>query len=56
MVSPEMRPEHWEPRYLDMSFTNVMAFSPTDTMPLSRQVRVGATRHHLQRLIVTSDH
>jgi len=39
MVSPEMGPEHWEPRYLDYlytSFTNVMAFSPTDTMPLSR--------------------
>jgi len=39
MVSPEMGPEHWEPRFLDYlytSFTNVMAFSPTDTMPLSR--------------------
>jgi len=34
-----MGPEHWEPRYLDYlytSFTNVMAFSPPDTMPLSR--------------------
>ena len=39
MVSPEMGPEHWGPRFLDYlytSFTNVMAFSPTDTMPLSR--------------------
>jgi hypothetical protein len=39
MVTPEMGPEHWEPRFLDYlytSFTNVMAFSPTDTMPLSR--------------------
>ena len=39
MVSPELSPEHWEPRFLDYlytSFTNVMAFSPTDTMPLSR--------------------
>jgi hypothetical protein len=39
MVSPEISPEHWEPRFLDYlytSFTNVMAFSPTDTMPLSR--------------------
>ena len=39
MVTPEMSPEHWEPRFLDYlytSFTNVMAFSPTDTMPLSR--------------------
>jgi len=39
MSAPAMAPEHWEPRYLDYlytSFTNVMAFSPTDTMPLSR--------------------
>lgn len=39
MASPELGPEHWEPRFLDYlytSFTNVMAFSPTDTMPLSR--------------------
>ena len=39
MVYPELSPEHWEPRFLDYlytSFTNVMAFSPTDTMPLSR--------------------
>ena len=39
MVTPEMSPEHWEPRFLDYlytSFTNVMAFSPTDTMSLSR--------------------
>ena len=39
MVSPEMGPEHCEPRFLDYlytSFTNVMAFSPTDTLPLSR--------------------
>jgi hypothetical protein len=39
MMNPSMAPEHWEPRYLDYlytSFTNVMAFSPTDTMPLSR--------------------
>jgi len=35
MVSSELSPEHWEPRFLDYlytSFTNVMAFSPTDTM------------------------
>ena len=39
MASPELGPAHWEPRFLDYlytSFTNVMAFSPTDTMPLSR--------------------
>jgi uncharacterized membrane protein len=39
MGLPEISPEHWEPRFLDYlytSFTNAMAFSPTDTMPLSR--------------------
>jgi hypothetical protein len=39
MATPELSSEHWEPRFLDYlytSFTNVMAFSPTDTMPLSR--------------------
>jgi hypothetical protein len=39
MASPELAPIHWEPRFLDYlytSFTNVTAFSPTDTMPLSR--------------------
>jgi hypothetical protein len=39
MASPELSPNHWEPRFLDYlytSFTNVTAFSPTDTMPLSR--------------------
>ena len=39
MTDPELAPEHWEPRFIDylyVSFTNVVAFSPTDTMPLSR--------------------
>jgi hypothetical protein len=36
---PQMAPPDWEPRFIDylyVSFTNVVAFSPTDTMPLSR--------------------
>lgn len=39
MAAPELAAEHWEPRFVDylyVSFTNVVAFSPTDTMPLSR--------------------
>ncbi|MDP9116738.1 MAG: hypothetical protein M3O28_05670 [Actinomycetota bacterium] len=39
MSVPALAPPHWEPRFADylyVSFTNVMAFSPTDTMPLSR--------------------
>lgn len=39
MSSPGLAPAHWEPRLLDylyVSFTNATAFSPTDTMPMSR--------------------
>jgi uncharacterized membrane protein len=39
MAAPEMAPPDWEPQYFDYmytSFTNAAAFSPTDTMPLSR--------------------
>jgi hypothetical protein len=38
LVSPE-----WEPTFLDylyVSFTNVTAFSPTDTLPLSRWAKL----------------
>jgi uncharacterized membrane protein len=39
MTAPQMVHEDWEPRFLDylyLSFTNATAFSPTDTLPLSR--------------------
>jgi uncharacterized membrane protein len=39
MTQPEIAPSDWEPTFFDYlytSFTNAMAFSPTDTMPLSR--------------------
>lgn len=39
MQLPELAPPGWEPRFVDylyVSFTNATAFSPTDTMPLSR--------------------
>jgi hypothetical protein len=42
MTSPQLAPADWEPRFLDylyVSFTNVVAFSPTDTLPLSRGVK-----------------
>ena len=43
MSSPQLAPPHWRPTFLDylyVSFTNVMAFSPTDTMPMSRWAKV----------------
>jgi len=42
MDQPRVAPKNWEPRFLDylyVSVTNVMAFSPTDTMPLTRRAK-----------------
>ncbi|HEU4995186.1 MAG TPA: DUF1345 domain-containing protein [Gemmatimonadaceae bacterium] len=39
MQSGRLAPADWEPQYLDylyLAFTNATAFSPTDTMPLTR--------------------
>jgi hypothetical protein len=39
MATPEMAPDEWQPGFFDylyVSFTNATAFSPTDTLPLSR--------------------
>jgi uncharacterized membrane protein len=39
MTSPDMAHKDWEPFFLDyfyVAFTNATAFSPTDTLPLSR--------------------
>jgi uncharacterized membrane protein len=39
MSSSDMAPKDWEPQFLDylyLAFTNATAFSPTDTLPLSR--------------------
>ena len=38
-----MTAQDWQPRFLDylyISFTNATAFSPTDTMPLSRWAKM----------------
>ena len=46
MTMPHMSPPHWEPKfsdYLYVSFTNATAFSPTDTMPLSRWAKMAMT-------------
>ncbi|HEV7898858.1 MAG TPA: hypothetical protein VGP31_13560 [Planosporangium sp.] len=43
MTLPEMVHLDWEPRFVDylyVSFTNATAFSPTDTMPLSRWAKL----------------
>lgn len=43
MAQPELTPPGWKPTFLDylyVSFTNASAFSPTDTMPLSRWAKM----------------
>ena len=43
MATPELSHPDWEPTfpdYLYVSFTNAVAFSPTDTMPLSRWAKM----------------
>ena len=49
-----LAPPDWEPRFLDylyVSLTNVMAFSPTDTMPLTRRAKALMS---LQALVAVS--
>jgi hypothetical protein len=43
MQNPELAPKDWLPNFIDylyVSLTNATAFSPTDTMPLSRIAKV----------------
>lgn len=43
MASPELSPANWEPTFPDyfyLSFTNATAFSPTDTLPLTRWAKM----------------
>ena len=42
MSNPDLAPPHWEPFILDyvyLSLTNATAFSPTDTLPLSKSAK-----------------
>jgi len=44
MEHPELARDNWQPRlfdYIYVSFTNSIAFSPTDTMPLSHRAKAG---------------
>ena len=43
MTAPELVAKDWEPAFIDylyLSFTNATAFSPTDTLPLSRWAKM----------------
>jgi hypothetical protein len=54
VVNPGLAQPNWAPRFVDylyISVTNVMAFSPTDTMPLARWAKVMMT---LQALVAVT--
>jgi uncharacterized membrane protein len=43
MTDPEVRAKGWHPRFTDylyLAYTNASAFSPTDTMPLTRRAKM----------------
>jgi uncharacterized membrane protein len=43
MAQPNLAPDYWRPNYWDylyVSYTNATAFSPTDTMPMSRWAKM----------------
>jgi len=57
MTSPEMAPKNWEPRfgdYLYMAFTNATAFSPTDTLPMTRGAKAGMALQSAIALIIAA--
>jgi hypothetical protein len=54
MTTSKVAPKNWEPRFVDylyVSLTNVMAFSPTDTMPLTQRAKAMMT---LQAVVAVS--
>jgi uncharacterized membrane protein len=55
MDKPELAPADWQPEYVDylyLSFTNAMAFSPTDVMPLSRWAKLTMLLQSLVSLVL----
>jgi uncharacterized membrane protein len=55
MMSPRLAPPDWRPEYVDylyLSFTNAMAFSPTDVMPMSRWTKLTMLLQSLVSLVI----
>src|SRR5262245_34144022 len=53
--NPELAPTPWKPEYVDylyLSFTNAMAFSPTDVMPLKHWAKLTMLVQSLVSLMV----
>jgi uncharacterized membrane protein len=57
MTAPSATTPDWSPAFLDylyVSFTNATAFSPTDTLPLTRKAKVAMTLQSLVSLITVA--
>jgi hypothetical protein len=57
MTIPEMAQRDWEPNFIDyfyVSFTNATAFSPTDTMPLSRWAKLTMMAQSAVSLVIVA--
>lgn len=55
MTAPDLAPAEWRPIFLDylyLAFTNATAFSPTDTMPLTRSAKVAMMLQSAVSLVV----
>ena len=54
-LNPELAPQGWRPRFLDylyVGFTNALAFSPTDAMPLTAWAKIAMTVQSLISLAI----
>jgi uncharacterized membrane protein len=57
MTAPELAPKDWEPNYFDYAYlalTNATAFSPTDTMPMTRWSKGAMTVQTLVSIVVVA--
>jgi uncharacterized membrane protein len=57
MTSPGLAPKDWEPLFPDyayLAFTNAIAFSPTDVMPMSRWAKAAMTLQSMVSLVVVA--
>ena len=57
MSTPAIAPPGWYPRFLDylyVAFTNATAFSPTDTLPLSRWAKLAMTFESAVSIVVVA--
>ncbi|HEU5307915.1 MAG TPA: hypothetical protein VFW97_11345, partial [Acidimicrobiia bacterium] len=55
MDKPEFAPPRWRPEYVDylyLAFTNALAFSPTDVMPLARWAKLTMLLQSLVSLMI----